>query len=579
MRKRLTMFLAALLTLIFALSMTAYSAPETPLYQKYNYSETFEYEDEMIGHALKATVPKIILDYSAQLRYKPIQFDSQRLSQQFEELCAEFSGEYSEDEIAQVLIDYMRENLSDYLIYGNFRTVDVGGMGTGSGVVISEDGYVATNAHVATLDEDSKLELYMYTLSENVYEDYNNLIEEIESLGAELDYETTDYLYSLISSAVTEDAEVIHEKTKLLVCFPTSDGNTDYENAVTYEAELVKAGTQVGTEGLTKDTAILKINADNLVALPLSDTYPASNSQIVSAGFPAVAEEIFSYSGSDASTLSVSMGTGKVSRLVPIDGSNYKSIEITTTISNGNSGGPSVDKALNIEGLNTYAATSDMRFAFMISAEFISDLTSGINIHQGDTSKTFLTGLQLLQQDYGIAAKECFEYVREVQPNTPYIEELIVLAEKAPQNEYTVASAGTEASSDDKLFLYIIIGGCVLLLLIILLVIVIVRKKKKNVASTTNYGYGGPGSEASVSPMPVYKENTWDDVQPVSAPVIPQYTEPMPVTPQPAVPQNSEPMPVAPQPESGSRLKSTMGMAKPKEITPVDDHFHSPTDL
>ena len=264
------------------------------------------------------------------------------------------------------------------------------------------------------MNEDDKLKLYMYSLSPNIIEDLSSIVKDLEKYGVTLTVQNIKALSDSVLEAASEDAKVKKEETSLQVCFPTADGNTTYDkNSKAYDAEIVEIGTQESKDGLTQDTAILKIDAENLVALTLSASYPESNSQVVSAGFPAVAEEIFSSVGSDASTLSVSVVTGKVARTVDIEGTKYKSIEVTTTLSNGSSGGPSVDNHLEIEGLNTYMSSTDNRFAYMVPAEFVADKTKKIDLIRDDTTKTFLTGLQMLQQNYGKSAVECFEYVKE----------------------------------------------------------------------------------------------------------------------------------------------------------------------
>jgi len=294
-------------------------------------------------------------------------------------------------------------------------------------------------------------------------------------------------LQDILLSAILEDVEITDEDTYIEVCFPTADGDTAYENSISYQGVVEKKGTQEGKDGLTKDVAILKlVGAKKLVALPLSESYPESNSQIVSAGYPGAAEEIFNAYGSEDSELSVSINTGKATRVVKINDTKYQAIEISSTISNGSSGGPSVDKNLNIEGLNTYMLAADNRFAYMVPAEFIKDLAGDIDLSLSGTSKTFYTGLQMLQQGYGKSAKECFEFTKQLQSKTPYIKHMLSLAEEAPQKEF-VSPSQAQTSLWDKIMenkLPIIIISAIFFVFVLLIVIIVfmakrMRKRKK----------------------------------------------------------------------------------------------------
>ena len=490
---------------IFTISFSSFSIQaKEPLYEKYMYNENFEYNDEMIGHALKATVPKIMLEYRARIKYKPMELDVDALASKIEVWYEQlYEKGYSEDEISEKLLEKITSKIPYYTSYGSYKEEVAEGQGHGSGVVISEDGYIATNAHVASLDEESKLMLYMNSLSSTVYEDLDVMLKDAARYDITFTEEDIQYLHELLLQKSCKKVRVIDEETVLNVCFASHDGDTSLDNATVYEAELVEIGTQEGIDGLTQDTAILKIDAENLIALPLSDSYPEANSQIVSAGYPAIAEEIFEKSGSSASSLSVSIGTGKIARIVPIDNSDYKAMEISTTISSGNSGGPSVDKHLQIEGLNTYAAATDYRFAYMISSEFIKHLTDDIDLEIGDTSKTFFTGLQMLQQNYGPAAEECMEEVKNSQKNTPYIDHLINIAQDAPDNEFALTRA--QASYFNLVYIAIIGAGIILLIIIIVAIILACksRKKKTMPATTESYScsYVPPTSAPTAMPM------------------------------------------------------------------------------
>ena len=481
------------LVLAMLMFFTCSIAFATPLYEKYEYKENYQYQDEFIAYALKATVPMIFLNCSATLRYAPIEFDVDLVMEHFEILYNEYHTQYSQEEIAQALYEHVCNNLSDYLSYGNLKTVDTEGSFTGSGVVISDNGYIATNSHVVTLEDEGKELLYMSALDSGVKDDLENLLNDVQRYDIDLTEEQVEEIYMLIMEDAIKQASIVDEDTELLVCFPTADGNTKLEDCVSYKARVVAEGTAEGVEGLTQDTAIIKIDAENLVALRLSETYPELNSPITSGGFPGASDEIFREVDSFDSVLSITVGSGQISRIVPIDGQHYKAIGINTNISGGNSGGPSVDKSLEIEGLNTYGNATDMRYAYMVSAEYVRKLADEFDIEQGEASKTFLLGLQLLQDGHGKAALECFEAVQNMNNDTPYIETMISVAKEAPQ------TVPEEASSGISLTVILIIAGCVVFVAasVVTILLIVKSKKKKKLPLSDDGSYVGISTEDS----------------------------------------------------------------------------------
>ena len=496
------------------------AASEKKLYEEYDFQENFEYNDVMIGHALKSTVAKIFLHYNATISYAPISFDDEALVEDYIELYRMYQNRYSEQEIIEAFLEYAQNNIGNYITYSGKKTVDTSASWMGSGVVISEDGYIATNAHVATVNDESRMQLYLNGLQGEVLEDLKSALETMNQYGIEMTNEEIEMVYYIILEDAAMRAEAIEEEIKLEVCFPNAEGDTSFDAANVYEAELVAEGTQDGIDGLTQDTAILKIDAENLVALKLSDSLPETNSTIVSAGFPGASDEVFQSSGSEASVLSVTVCTGQVARLVPIENSKYQAIEINTTISGGNSGGPSVDTSLNIEGLNTYVHGSDMRYAYMVSAEYVKTLADDFDLVNDEATKTFLTGLQMLQQNYGDAAEECFERVKDLQEDTPYIEHLIKVAQEAPD--------GKPQKGIAENYIWIIaVGAGVVVVIVVIIIIVSKSKKKKRKASAV------ADSESAVNPA--------DTVTPMSAvppvrPIAPPTSAAPPVNPTPVRP-------------------------------------------
>ena len=119
------------------------------------------------------------------------------------------------------------------------------------------------------------------------------------------------------------------------------------------------------------DGALLKVEASNLNALPLSDATPDIGMEIVSIGYPAnvdlVADQSFDPSykeGAISSKKTVSHGLSTV-------------YEISAAVSGGMSGGPTVNTNSQVVGFNSFGINSQIetqQFNFVRPVENIKEL-------------------------------------------------------------------------------------------------------------------------------------------------------------------------------------------------------------
>ena len=222
------------------------SEKEVPLYEKLGYQEDFEYNDVMIGHILKSTVVYILQETYYTISYLPYEVHEENLIA-FIDACkeattadTEASDEVPNEITPEQMAAYIIENHQDFFRYGEEETIEQYVGGQGSGVVLGDNGYIATNAHVVLAPSEEDLETYSYyDLTElwdyelvkmsNTFARYGIPLEayDLEDVFFYDNYEYYNFYDRTVKVDLTE--------TTVTVYTPTSDGLTDLEVAESYE--------------------------------------------------------------------------------------------------------------------------------------------------------------------------------------------------------------------------------------------------------------------------------------------------------------------------------------------------------
>jgi serine protease Do len=216
------------------------------------------------------------------------------------------------------------------------QSAEYGPTSYGSGFIISDDGYILTNAHVISnleiWEENLRTDLMLY--------DYAILLDSYYS--GDMDEETYEY-YNYLNDYLYEYIEIIPRVDyKVVVGVDT--------NAVIYVPEIIK--TEGGTYEDIMDWTLLKIDASNLDHLRIADSNEVmEGSEILVIGYPSVSEEDYSEKIEFKNDIKPTINGGIVSHIK--DEGLYKIFQIDASASSGNSGGPVLDKKGKVIGILT----------------------------------------------------------------------------------------------------------------------------------------------------------------------------------------------------------------------------------
>lgn len=338
----------------------------------------------------------------------------------------------------------------------NYQTV-VGG--SGSGAVISSDGYIVTNAHVVetTQLEDEEIATAALEQLAGVMADY-----------FQVDFETAyEYMWTY--------TEYVGVERVLKVVLPGGD---------ILDGEVKSYGAPVN-EG--KDVAVLKIEGKNLPTLKLGNSDNVQNQDnIWVSGYPAAADSDLL---SPDSSLVSSMNAGQISATDKKTEQGSPVLQINAAATHGNSGGPVINEKGEIIALLTFRGDTVngqevQGFNFTVPVNTVKEFVNqaGAENKSSNTDTLFKEGLELYWGGYYKNALEKFEAVQRIYPNHSEIKKFITNSEQKVDESKILWS-------EYKTIFYIA-DGVAGLLVIVLLVFTFAFKPKQRTAAVA----GTPGN-------------------------------------------------------------------------------------
>lgn len=270
---------------------------------------------------------------------------------------------------------------------------------TGSGFIVSEDGYILTNSHVIS-DQEIKRKIISQTAE--------NAILEASFFSMNFGNETTepekfeDYAKRIDEYLLREGTFNFEEK--VVVLDPSSKGEKTLDLiAEGFPVTIVSVNGNFQQD--KKDIALIKIDQKNLPTLPLGNSDSIERGQKIGVfGFPQAAEL------NDKKMLESTFTQGVVSAIKESENKDFKIIQTDAKISEGSSGSPLLNEQGQVIGMITYQTSKSEgvggdNFAFAIPINVVKEgiknfNTSGSNIEfaAGRYNEQFSKGLKLMEE-------------------------------------------------------------------------------------------------------------------------------------------------------------------------------------
>ena len=392
----------------------------------------------------------------------------------------------TDDELLDVLIAELATNPQLY-VYAlpTDRETSMESSVYGSGFIVTEDGYLLTNAHVVKKSDDElRTQMAVEAASDFLTED---LYAFEEYLGVDLPPEYEDYFLEATANVYDQ---------YMTVSSPDSDTrmymvNVEGELGDPLTAEIVEVGDPIDMmEETGKDVAVLKVNDNNLPTVAVGDDSDLQDGeQVIALGYPAIST--FD-PGFDLTNITPTLTQGTISAQKTMEG-GWKVIQTDADISSGSSGSPLLDNKGEAIGINTFGASqlneqtgeveTQPGYNYAIPASVAQEFLDEANVEAqlGPLTVKYREAVDYYEDEHYKDAKELFQEVDEANSDFPYVDEYI-------ENSTAKINEGLDKSGFAipvwLLIVLIAAGAMIIAGLLVLFIVIIPKNKQKKEAGT-----------------------------------------------------------------------------------------------
>ena len=322
----------------------------------------------------------------------------------------------SVEDVLRAELQEMANNPTQYLVPGNATIQkDLPEAFSGSGFILTPDGYIVTNAHVVSMAPDDLKTLFATDL-------LNQLIpNDVQTLQNDLKVQLSTEEQTMFKTALFGFYTHYMQLTA-----PTTQVTAQIGIAIPGLSTLTKSVPcdvrQVGQITPGKDVAILKIEQSNLPTVPVGDdTKLQVGDKIFIIGYPGAAEL-----GSAAMGSEPTLTSGDVSARQTMPG-GWQAIQTDAAINHGNSGGPAFNDQGQVVGIATFGADNAQNINFLVPMSVANEFLNGQNIHpqESQLSTQYIAAINDLEANECTKAQHEFEQIKNLNPGFPYVQDYI----------------------------------------------------------------------------------------------------------------------------------------------------------
>jgi len=300
---------------------------------------------------------------------------------------------------------------------------------SGTGFIVTPDGYIVTNAHVVGVDDDPEAQIF-YQLAAETRQAFEEAFAGEDYSESERQ-ELVDTLTDKLTDYYGEKASTRSVSTSVGVLSGTATPDEEF-SANSWPATIETTGSVYDeVDGETtwgRDIAVLKVDVQHqLPTVRLGEsTGLGSGAEVFVIGYPAIGTEaLFTERNT---TLEPSLTAGVVSARRTLT-SGVETIQTDAAINSGNSGGPVYDSDGEVVGVATFgppdSGIEDTGFALPIETAtgFLGEL--GVENEQSELSTTYQEGLNALWRDDCETVESKMNAVLDMWSDHPYADDII----------------------------------------------------------------------------------------------------------------------------------------------------------
>ncbi|MCL6107104.1 MAG: trypsin-like peptidase domain-containing protein [Actinobacteria bacterium] len=335
----------------------------------------------------------------------------------------------NQDDAVQAAINEFLTNPQDYIVPdGGTQVLHVQTGMSGTGFIITPDGYLVTNAHVVQMtDAELKQSMVQVGLTDNM----NSFVSGLEQgLGMTLTDDQKQKVVAAVSNIYAQHLTVANtaSQSQMFMGVAVPGIGTVQKGQ---PLEIVKAGQE--TPG--KDVAIMKVNATNLPTVSFGDDSAVQGGQqALALGYPGAATFNPALQKSDQN-IKPSLTVGSISGHKTMPG-GWDVIQMDTALTHGNSGGPLLNSNGQVIGITTFGSPSDsgqgevQGFNFAVPTSVVREFLNQTNVKptQGSLTQMYHDAIDLYSAGHYSAAKNEFKEIADTNPAFPYVSDMIASA-------------------------------------------------------------------------------------------------------------------------------------------------------